>query len=80
MTTIQAGDIPGTFQDWITGVGDELDPLISAGTARIEVRGAAVPEPSGLIGLTVGLLGAGEAMVPRDGGGVSPALDPSSQS
>jgi hypothetical protein len=65
VTTIQAGDIPGSFQDWITGAGDELDPLISAETARIEVRGAAVPEPSGLIGLTVGLIGAGGYGVAR---------------
>ncbi len=65
VTTIQAGDIPGTFQDWITGTGDVLDPLLTAGTARIEVRGAAVPEPSGLIGLIVGFLCVGSYGIAR---------------
>ena len=64
-TTIRAGDIPGASQDWITGTGDVLDPMISAGTSTITVRGAAVPEPSSLIGLTIGLLGVGGYAIAR---------------
>ncbi len=59
VTTIQSSDIPGATQDWITGTGTVLDPNILAGTATITVFSGAVPEPSGLILLTVGLLGAG---------------------
>ena len=59
VTTIQASDIPGATQDWITGTGAVLDPNIVAGTATITVRSGAVPEPSALILLTIGLIGAG---------------------
>lgn len=65
VTTIQAGDIPGAFEDWITGAGDVLDPIISSGKAGIQVRGAAVPEPSGLVGLTIGFVCAGGYGVAR---------------
>jgi hypothetical protein len=74
-TWIQAGDIP-VWSNLITGGGAALDPLVTAGRASIEVRSAdadpAVPEPSGLIGLTIGILGAGGyAVARRRGRGVS---------
>jgi hypothetical protein len=65
-TWITAGDIPDS-SDLITGGGVALDSLVTPGRASIEVRSAvgAVPEPSGLIGLTIGILGTGGYAVAR---------------
>ncbi len=57
-TLIQATDIPG-LSDTVTGGGADLDSLISAGTASIEVRAGAVPEPSSWVAMALGVIGAG---------------------
>jgi hypothetical protein len=65
-TWIVAGDISDSYA-LITGEGAYLDTLVAPGRAGIEVRSAieAVPEPSGLIGLTIGILGTGGYAVAR---------------
>ncbi len=71
-TSIQAGDIPGgNNEDWFTGSEQPLDDLISPGTASIQVRGGAVPEPSSLVGLMLGLIGAGGYAIARGPRGMS---------
>lgn len=65
-TLIEALDIPGS-SDVITGSGSTLDPLIAPGRAGIwvEVGTSAVPEPSSLLGLTIGMICAGGYAVAR---------------
>jgi len=65
-TWIVAGDISDSHE-LITGGGASLDTLVAPGRSGIEVRSAvgAVPEPSGLIGLTIGMFGAGGYAVAR---------------